>query len=88
MFEAFITLPMLRDGYFTTEFNVLFDFNYCPGGVDKWTNEVHPNEYTLTRVQLEISDGVWADLNKEHWHLVQEACDEVCDAYYQKLGEE
>ena len=80
-FETTVTLPMLGDDTDTSEFNVKFDFILHPGDF-AWGDNYSPNIYELINVQLEISDGIFAVLPEEHYHLIQDACDEICDDYY------
>lgn len=55
----------------------LVDFNYTPAiegnisGLPENCYPTEPAEVELVRVQLQVAEGVWAELNSEHFHLVQ-----------------
>ena len=44
------------------EYKALIEGTYWPDG----------EEYKVTRVQLEVAENIWSDLNSDHFHLIEQ----------------
>lgn len=67
----------------TVEYRCWFDFDYLPGkpasiyGLPENCYPFEPDEYEISKIQLEISDGIWCNLNREHFHILEERLTDV-----------
>lgn len=75
----------------TIDYRVWFDFTYTAGypvnkigHPDNWCEGI-PDDYEITRIQIEISDGIWCGLNQEHWFLYE---DKLIEAAIDFINEE
>jgi len=84
-----VTLPEPGDDTNTICFNCLVDFDLFLGDntPDKWTGETLETEIIFNRIQIEISDSVWADLNIDNYSSVEEQLSVALVEALKELGE-